>query len=65
MTPGVHLADSSDSGDQRYTSPAQAVQDKGADLIIVGRGICEATSPEIQVIQIHLLNIYSMPDSFI
>jgi len=48
MTPGVHLAESSDSGDQRYTSPAQAVQDKGADLIIVGRGICEATSPEIK-----------------
>jgi len=48
MTPGVHLAESCDSGDQRYTSPAEAVKDKGADLIIVGRGICQALSPEVQ-----------------
>ena len=49
MTPGVHLADSSDSGDQRYTSPDQAVLEKGADLVIAGRGICAYTDPEIKV----------------
>jgi len=48
MTPGVHLADSSDSGDQRYTSPDQAVLEKGADLVIAGRGICAYTDPEIK-----------------
>ena len=49
MTPGVHLADSSDSGDQRYTSPGQAVLEKGADLVIAGRGICADANPETKV----------------
>jgi len=45
LTPGVHLAADGDGGDQRYTSPVTAVHNKGADLIIVGRGICESESP--------------------
>ena len=31
--------------DQRYTSPRAAVLDRGADLIIVGRGITWAQDP--------------------
>jgi len=49
LTPGVHVAAEADGGDQRYTSPEHAVQDKGADLIIVGRGICGSESPAEQV----------------
>ena len=42
MTPGVHLASESDGGDQRYVSPATAVRERGADLVIVGRGVTRA-----------------------
>jgi orotidine-5'-phosphate decarboxylase len=31
--------------DQRYTSPRGAVLERGADLIIVGRGITGASDP--------------------
>ena len=49
LTPGVHMAEASDKGDQRYTSPHQAVKEKGADLVIVGRGICSDNSPGLKV----------------
>ena len=39
MTPGVHLSESSDAGDQRYVSPRVAVHERGADIVIVGRGV--------------------------
>jgi len=42
LTPGVHLSESSDAGDQRYTSPDDAVRKLGADVVIVGRGITGA-----------------------
>eukprot|EP00088_Acartia_fossae_P069110 TRINITY_DN8938_c0_g1_i1.p1 TRINITY_DN8938_c0_g1~~TRINITY_DN8938_c0_g1_i1.p1 ORF type:complete len:477 (-),score=123.45 TRINITY_DN8938_c0_g1_i1:714-2144(-) len=48
LTPGVHMAEASDKGDQRYTSPLQAVTEKGADLVIVGRGICADDSPGLK-----------------
>ena len=39
MTPGVHLSASSDAGDQRYVSPSVAIHERGADMVIVGRGV--------------------------
>ena len=42
MTPGVHLQESSDGGDQRYVTPEVAVLTRGADIIIVGRGVTQA-----------------------
>ncbi|CAL1295135.1 unnamed protein product [Larinioides sclopetarius] len=41
MSPGVNIAVSGDSLGQQYRSPEDAVSD-GADVIIVGRGICSA-----------------------
>ncbi|KAF8770980.1 Uridine 5'-monophosphate synthase like protein [Argiope bruennichi] len=42
MSPGVNIAVSGDSLGQQYRSPEDAVSD-GADVIIVGRGICSAS----------------------
>jgi len=45
LTPGVHLSASQDGRDQRYVTPRSAVLDRGADVIIVGRGITGASDP--------------------
>jgi len=45
LTPGVHLSASGDGGDQRYVSPRSAVLERGADIVIVGRGITRASDP--------------------
>ena len=42
MTPGVKLEQKSDNLGQQYNSPEKAICEKGADVIIVGRGITEA-----------------------
>ena len=42
FTPGVNLSSSGDSLGQKYVSPEQAVIDRGADVVIVGRGITAA-----------------------
>ena len=44
VMPGVQCHKTNDSGDQRYITPEQAIQ-QGADIIIVGRGIYQATDP--------------------
>ncbi len=46
FTPGVHLAQAGDQLGQQYVSPRQAVLDKGADVVIVGRGITAAKEPQ-------------------
>ena len=46
MTPGVKIADSEDNLGQQYNTPEEAVIEKGADIIIVGRGITQAEDPE-------------------
>lgn len=43
MTPGVSLSAEGDSLGQRYASPSVAVLDRGADIIIVGRGVTQAS----------------------
>ena len=42
FTPGVSLGDSGDGLGQVYISPREAILKKGADVIIVGRGILKA-----------------------
>lgn len=43
FTPGVHLNSKGDSLGQQYVSPEEAILERGADLIIVGRGILNAS----------------------
>lgn len=45
MTPGVHLDQDGDKLGQQYVTPADAVTQRGADLVIVGRGITESSDP--------------------
>ena len=42
MTPGVKIGQKSDNLGQQYNTPEKAIFEKGADVIIVGRGITEA-----------------------
>ncbi|XP_071051842.1 uridine 5'-monophosphate synthase [Onthophagus taurus] len=42
LTPGVQINESADDCDQRYTSPEAAINEKGADVVVVGRGITKS-----------------------
>lgn len=43
FTPGVNSSVSGDSKGQQYCSPAEAVLERGADIIIVGRGLIKSS----------------------
>ena len=45
FTPGVSLTATSDAKGQQYVSPADAVVKRGADVIIVGRGLILSPDP--------------------
>uniref|UniRef100_A0A147BEH8 Uridine 5'-monophosphate synthase n=1 Tax=Ixodes ricinus TaxID=34613 RepID=A0A147BEH8_IXORI len=45
MTPGVQMDTAGDALGQQYCSPSTAVSERGADVIIVGRGITKSEDP--------------------
>lgn len=42
---GVKMNPGGDNLGQQYTSPEEAIKSHGADIIIVGRGITQASDP--------------------
>ena len=45
FTPGVQMKENRDELGQQYITPERAIQNHGADVIIVGRGILQAKDP--------------------
>lgn len=45
LTPGVKLQEGGDNLGQKYDTPDLVVREKGADIAVVGRGICESKNP--------------------
>lgn len=50
LTPGVQLESSKDNLGQVYNTPEKVILENGADVVVVGRGIVAAKSPEAQAV---------------
>lgn len=50
LTPGVQLESSKDGLGQVYNTPENVMLEKGADIVVVGRGIVAAKNPETQAV---------------
>jgi len=48
MMPGVKLGDSGDALGQQYLTPKRAIGERGADIVIVGRGVTESKDPRAE-----------------
>lgn len=46
LTPGVHLEKTGDNLGQQYRTPGEAILRDGCDIIIVGRGVVNASCPK-------------------
>lgn len=51
LTPGVQLNATGDSLQQQYDTPENAVIHRGADIVVVGRGITQSMNPEIEALK--------------
>ena len=51
MTPGVQLQNKQDTLGQQYITPEQAFVENQTDIILVGRGICQAENPKAKAIE--------------
>ncbi|CAG9786316.1 unnamed protein product [Diatraea saccharalis] len=50
LTPGVQFECSKDELGQVYNTPEKVILEKGADVVVVGRGIVTAKNPEAQAV---------------
>lgn len=51
LTPGVQLNAAGDSLQQQYDTPENAVLRRGADVVVVGRGITKSKNPEKEALK--------------
>lgn len=52
LTPGVKFSAGNDALGQQYVTPETAILEKGADIVVVGRGIIESSVPKDAAVKI-------------
>jgi orotidine-5'-phosphate decarboxylase len=62
-TPGVHLNNTGDQLGQQYVTPRQAIDGRGADILIVGRGIIDSIN-RVKTAEEYQLEGYQVYEQF-